>query len=264
MQLNGSVAVVTGGGSGIGAALCRRLAAEGALVAVVDRDGESARQVAAELGEPAFAAGTDVTDEAAVARLVTLIEQRLGPIDVYLSNAGIAVGRELGEEEDWERSWRVHVMAHVYAARSVLPSMAGRRRGFFLVTASAAGLLTNLDSAPYTVTKHGSVALAEWLAMNYADSGVRFACLCPQGVRTPMTAREDASSATLAAGALIEPVAVAEAVMAALDEERFLVLPHPEVAEYERRRAADRDRWLAGMARVRARLHPDSGGSTPG
>lgn len=257
MRFDGSVAVVTGGGSGIGAALSRRLAAEGAQVAVVDRDGDAARRVASELGEPSFGAGTDVTDEEAVGRLAALVEQRLGPIDAYLSNAGIAVGSDLGTEDAWAASWAVHVMAHVYAARSVLPTMAARGRGFFLVTGSAAGLLTNLDSAPYSVTKHGSVALAEWLAIRYAGTGVQFACLCPQGVRTPMTANEDSSSATLAAGALIEPEEVAEAVLAAAAEGRFLVLPHPEVAGYEQRRAADRDRWLAGMARVRARLHPD-------
>jgi len=250
MELAGAVAIVTGGGSGIGRALCERFAREGAAVAVIDRDGDAARQVAAGLGET-FAAGVDVTDEEAVTRLVAQVEQRLGPIDVYCSNAGISRGTGLGGGEDWETSWQVHVLAHVYAARVVLPTMARRGRGHFSVTASAAGLLTNLNSAPYSVSKHGAVALTEWLAISYAGTGVSFSCLCPQGVRTPMMAGAGAESATLAAGAMVEPEAVADAVVAAIADGRFLVLPHPEVASYEQRRAADRDRWIAGMARVR-------------
>jgi NAD(P)-dependent dehydrogenase (short-subunit alcohol dehydrogenase family) len=147
----------------------------------------------------------------------------------------------------------VHVLAHVYAARAVLPAMVARGRGRFLVTASAAGLLTEMDAAPYTVTKHGSVALAEWLAIRYGDSGVSFFCLCPQAVRTPMLADAGSDAAALAAGGLIEPEQVADAVVRAFAEDKFLILPHAEVAEYERRRAGDRDRWLAGMRRVRAR-----------
>lgn len=258
MELSGAVALVTGGGSGIGRALSERFAGEGMAVAVVDRDAAAAHEVAAALS-PSTPAGVlagalDVTDESALIRFVAQVEQRLGPIDVYCSNAGIARGSGLGGDEDWELSWRVHVLAHIYAARTVLPTMARRGRGWFLVTASAAGLLTNLDSAPYAVTKHGAVALAEWLAIEYAGSGVTVSCLCPQGVRTAMTAGEPAHSATLAAGPLLEPTAVAESALAALADRRFLILPHPEVAEYERRRAADRDRWLAGMSRVRDRL----------
>ncbi|MHB2022041.1 MAG: SDR family oxidoreductase [Mycobacteriales bacterium] len=258
-RLAGAVAVVTGGGSGIGRALAQAFAGAGAGVAVVDRDGAAGRAVAETLGEPSFAVACDAGDPEALERLVALTEQRLGPIDVYASNAGIARGAGLGCDEDWESSWRIHVLAHLYAARLVLPAMAERRHGYFLVTASAAGLLTNLDSAPYTVTKHAAVALAEWLALSYAGTGVRFGCLCPQGVRTAMTDRDDASSATRLAGAMLEPEDVVRSVWAAMDEERFLILPHPEVAEFERRRADDRDRWLAGMARVRDRLRPRAG-----
>jgi NAD(P)-dependent dehydrogenase (short-subunit alcohol dehydrogenase family) len=256
VALPGAVAVVTGGAGGIGRALARRFAREGArAVAVADLDEEGARRVAAELDCPvALHAGVDVTDAAAVAALVDRVEREAGPIDLWCSNAGVAVGADLGGDADWERCWQVHVMAHVHVARSLLPRMAARGRGHLLVTASAAGLLTQMDAAPYTVTKHGSVALAEWLAIRYGDDGVTVSCLCPQGVRTAMTAREGADSAVLAAGALLEPEDVADAVVAALADGRFLVLPHPEVAEFERRRAADRDRWLAGMRRLRTRL----------
>ncbi len=256
VALPGAVAVVTGGAGGIGRALAQRFAREGArAVVVADLDEAGARRVAEELDCPTgLHAGVDVTDPAAVARLVESVEREAGPIDLWCSNAGVALGEDLGGDADWERCWQVHVMAHVHVARSLLPRMAARGRGHLMVTASAAGLLTQMDAAPYTVTKHGSVALAEWLAIRYGDDGVTVSCLCPQGVRTAMTAREGADSAVLAAGALLEPEEVAEAVVAGLADGRFLILPHPEVAEFERRRAADRDRWLAGMRRLRARL----------
>lgn len=249
-----SVAAVTGGASGIGRALCQALRGRGSQVAVLDRDGAAGRRVAEELGGECLAVATDVTDPAALDRAVSLVEQRLGPIDFFASNAGVARGVGLGTDLDWEQSWQVHVLAHVFAARRVLPSMVSQRRGVFLVTASAAGLLTNLDSAPYTATKHAAVALAEWLAISHSGSGVRIACLCPQGVNTAMTATEPPGSATRAAGAMLEPAEVARAVLDATDSGTFLILPHPEVAEYERRRATDRQRWLAGMAKMRDRL----------
>lgn len=258
-ELAGRVAVVTGGASGIGRALCRRFAADGAVVAVADLDGAGARAVADALPTEAVGFGLDVTDGTAIDWLVPFVEQRLGPIDVYCSNAGVAVGPGLGADDAWERSWRVHVLAHVYAARAVLPTMARRHEGYFLVTASAAGLLTNIDSAPYSTTKHATVGLAEWLAIQYAGSGATVACLCPQGVRTPMTAADAASSATRAAGEFLEPEDVADVVVEAMADHRFLVLPHPEVAEYERRRAADRDRWISGMARLRDRIAGSGG-----
>lgn len=261
-QLVGSVVVVTGGASGIGRALAERFAADGAFAVVVaDLDGAAAS--AAANGMSSSAAGgpevrlglaLDVTDEEAVRATVERIEAEIGGIDLWCSNAGIPTGPGLGDDSDWDRAWRVHVLAHVYAARHVLPRMVERGRGHFMITASAAGLLTEMDTAPYAVTKHGSVALAEWLAIRYGGTGVGFSCLCPQGVRTAMTASFRADSATLAAGALIEASAVADAVIGALADGRFLILPHPEVAEFERRRAGDRDRWLGGMRRVRANL----------
>jgi NAD(P)-dependent dehydrogenase (short-subunit alcohol dehydrogenase family) len=252
---NQAVVVVTGGASGIGRALAERAAAEGArAVVVADRDGAGAAQVAAGLGEVGTPLTLDVTDEAAVARAIEEVTATVGEIDIWCSNAGVATGRGLGTDADWDLGFRVHVLAHVYVARHLLPRMAARGQGHLLITASAAGLLTEMDTAPYSVTKHGAVALAEWLAIEYGDCGVSVSCLCPQGVRTPMTAGFDETSATLAAGALLEPSDVADAVIAAWREGRFLILPHAEVAEYERRRTADRDRWLAGMRRVRARL----------
>jgi NAD(P)-dependent dehydrogenase (short-subunit alcohol dehydrogenase family) len=223
-------------------------------VVVADLDGPGAERVAAALACPvALGVALDVTDQAAVARLVGRVEEEVGPVDLWCSNAGVALGRDLGEDPDWERSFAVHVLAHVHAARVLAPRMAARGRGHLLLTASAAGLLTNLDSAPYAVTKHGTVALAEWLAIRWGDAGVAVSCLCPQGVRTAMTEGLEDISAVLAAGPLLEPEQVADAVVRGLAEGQFLILPHPEVAEFERRRAADRDRWLAGMRRARAR-----------
>lgn len=261
--LRDAVAVVTGGGSGIGRALAERFAREGArAVVVADLDDERARAVAAGLAEGVgHAARLDVTSAGEVAALVGRVEREHGWIDVWCSNAGVGLGPDLGTDADWERSWQVHVMAHVHAARAVLPRMVERGRGHLLTTASAAGLLTEMDTAPYAVTKHGSVALAEWLAIRYGGTGVEFSCLCPQGVRTPMLASLGHDASTLAVGTVIEPEQVADAVIAALAEGRFLILPHPEVAEYERQRAADRDRWLRGMRRFRARLGRDAAGS---
>jgi NAD(P)-dependent dehydrogenase (short-subunit alcohol dehydrogenase family) len=252
---DGAVVVVTGGASGIGRALAERAAADGArTVVVADLDAVAAAQVAATLGGVGVSLALDVADETAVRRAIEEITASAGEIDIWCSNAGIAGRGGLGDDAEWERAFGVHVLAHVYVARHLLPRMAQRGSGHLLVTASAAGLLIEMDAAPYSVTKHGAVALAEWLAIQYGDQGVSVSCLCPQGVRTPMTAALDATSATLAAGALLEPSDVADAVIAAWREGRFLILPHQEVAEYERRRAADRDRWLAGMRRIRARL----------
>jgi len=252
---DGAVVVVTGGASGIGKALAQRVAAAGAkAVVVADLDGSLAEEVAATLGGVGVSRSLDVTDEAAVSAVVEEITSRFGEVDIWCSNAGVPSRGGLGDDADWDHTFRVHVMAHVYVARHLLPRMAARRSGHLMVTASAAGLLTEMDTAPYTVTKHGAVSLAEWLAIQYGDQGVSVSCLCPQGVRTPMTAGFDSGSATLAAGALLDPSDVADAVLEAWESGRFLILPHPEVAEYERRRATDRDRWLAGMRKVRARL----------
>ena len=261
VRVREAVAVVTGGAGGIGAALARRFAAEGAAAVVVaDVDAAGAAAVAESLPAPEGRTAVrramvfDAGDESEVVDAVARIGSEIGPVDLWCSNAGVASAPGLGDDADWQRCWKLHVHAHVLAARHVLPGMLDRGRGHLMITASAAGLLTEADTAPYPVTKHGSVALAEWLAIRYGDRGVSFSCLCPQGVRTAMLAGAPAGSATLASGATISPEEVADSVMAGLADDRFLILPHPEVAEYERRRAADRDRWLAGMRRMRARL----------
>lgn len=255
VEVRDAVVVVTGGASGIGAALAHRFAAEGAAAVVVaDVDATRAAAVADALpGGVGTAMPFDAGDQAQVSDAVTRIESGIGPVDLWCSNAGVASAPGLGDDDDWQRCWRLHVHAHVLAGRHVLPRMLERGRGHLMVTASAAGLLTEADTAPYAVTKHGSVAIAEWLAIRYGDTGVSFSCLCPQGVATPMLAGAPDDSATLAAGEVIPPEQVADTVMAALADGRFLILPHPEVAEYERRRAGDRDRWLAAMRRLRGR-----------
>src|SRR5580658_3122749 len=257
MKVSGKVVVITGGASGIGAALCRRFAAEGARAVVVsDFNATGAQAVAAEIGAVALAVSTDVRVEAEIVALVSQTLERFGPIDLFCSNAGIAIGG--GEEvdnADWQRIWEVNTMAHVYAARAVLPGMLARGEGYLLNTASAAGLLTQADSAPYSVTKHAAVAFAEWLAIAYGDRGIRVSCLCPQGVRTPMlmaAGRREGVGGFLQDGS-ISPEELAEAVVAGLAEEKFLILPHPEVAEYMRRKTGDYDRWLHGMRKFRAK-----------
>lgn len=256
MRLPGAVTVVTGGASGIGRAMAARFAREGArAVVVADIDKAGARAAAADLScGTVLGTGLDVARADQVSALADRVEREIGPIDLWCSNAGVGGAPELGTDADWERAWQVHVRANVHVARIVVPRMVDRGRGHVLVTASAAGLLTELDSAAYAVTKHATVAMAEWLAIRYGDSGVGVSCLCPQGVRTPLLAAAGPDSATLAAGRVLEPEEVAAAVVEGLADGRFLILPHPEVAAYERQRTADRDRWLAGMRRFRARL----------
>ncbi|MGH9095213.1 MAG: SDR family oxidoreductase [Acidimicrobiales bacterium] len=253
-QIQDAVAVVTGGAGGIGRALAARLHADGARVAVVDLNADQARAAAGQL-PGAIGLGVDVTDEGAVTAMVAQVTEQLGPIGLYFSNAGIATGGGLGDDDDWARSWAVHGMAHVYAARVVLPDMKARGAGAMVITASAAGLLAMMQSAPYTVTKHASVALAEWLAIEYGESGVRLHCLCPQGVRTPMVSSDSRGEAEVgASGRILEPAEVADAVVAAVRSGTFLILPHPEVHGYEIGKVTDRDRWLAIMHRLKARL----------
>ncbi len=251
-----STVVVTGGARGIGRAMADRFLREGAArVVIADRDADEVRGAAAELGERAHSMTLDVTDEAAVAAAVDRVEREHAPIDLWCSNAGVAAGADLGGDDSWDTSWRVHVLAHVYVARVLVSRMAERGRGHIMLTSSAAGLLSNLSSAPYSVTKHGTVALAEWLAMRHGDDGVGVSCLCPQGVHTAMTAGDESrASGTQLGGDYLQPEDVAESVVQALREGRFLVLPHPEVATYERRRAENRDRWIGGMRRAFARI----------
>jgi NAD(P)-dependent dehydrogenase (short-subunit alcohol dehydrogenase family) len=263
MQLRDKVVVVTGGAGGIGAAMARRLAAEGArAVVVADLDEPGAELVAAEVeaaGVTGMATRTDVAAEPEVRALVDQALERFERIDLFCSNAGVAAGRGLdATADDWQRAWSVNVLAHVHAARAVLPAMLARGHGYLLQTCSAAGLLTNPGDAPYTLSKHAAVAFAEWLSITYGDRGIRVSAICPQGVRTPMLlgGLEEANAAALAvaaAGELLEPEQVADVVVEGLAAERFLILPHPQVATYLRQKADDPDRWLAGMRRLTAR-----------
>ena len=251
MEVKDKVAIVTGGANGIGRALCRRLAAGGARgVVVADKDERAAMQVAEEIG--GLAVAVDVSVEADSVRLVEQATARFGPVDLFCSNAGIGLngGPEVSNA-DWERIWQINVMAHVYAARAVLPGMLKRGEGYLLNTASAAGLLTQIGSAPYSVTKHAAVAFAEWLAVTYGDRGINVSALCPQGVRTDMLRRAAAEGRGFLVEGALEPEQVADAVVKGLADERFLILPHPEVGEYFRRKANDYDRWLGGMRKLR-------------
>ncbi|MDQ6760876.1 MAG: SDR family oxidoreductase [Acidobacteriota bacterium] len=257
MKLKDQIVVVTGGANGIGKALCGRFAAEGArAIIVVDMDGPGAAAVAK--GIPNAEAHTvNVADEGQVLALVEQVIATHGRIDLFCSNAGIGIagGCEVRDSE-WQRIWEVNVMSQVYAARAVLPGMLARKQGYLLQTVSAAGLLTQIGSAPYAVTKHAALSLAEWLAITYGDSGIKVSALCPQGVRTNMLERaEFGGGAFLREGAL-EPDQVAEAVVKGLEAEQFLILPHPDVAEYFRRKATDYERWLRGMRRLQATVQP--------
>lgn len=266
VEIEGRTVVVTGGASGIGRALARRFHADRARgIVVADRDGDGAVAVAAELDTArpgsALAVACDVGVDAEVAALVRSAEEAFGAIDLFCANAGIG-GMGTGPEtpdEDWDRIWHVNVMAHVFAARHLLPGWLARGEGYFLATASAAGLLSQIGSAPYAVTKHGAVAFAEWLSITYGDRGVRVSCLCPQGVNTNMLSGGGESAAgdvVRLAGVVMEPEEVANVVVETIRAERFLALPHPEVLTYLQRKTADYDRWLAGMRRLQARVIP--------
>src|SRR4051794_16238080 len=258
MEVRDKVTVVTGGANGIGRALCRRFAEEGARgVVVVDRDADGVQAVVSELGDVGLAQTADVSVEADIVNVVEQAEDRFGPVDLFCSNAGIGGGGGVeAPDEVWQDIWGINVMAHVFAARAVLPSMLARGEGYLMNTASAAGLLTNIGNAPYTATKHAAVGLAEWLSITYGDRGINVSCLCPQGVRTNMLMSMPGNAATevVIAQGTIEPEELAEAVIDGLRAERFLILPHPEVADYVQRKVADPDRWLKGMRRLQARI----------
>lgn len=261
MQLSGKVAVVTGGANGIGRALCRRFAIEGARgVVVADVDAVHTQEAAEEIG--AVAVQCDVSKEADIKRLVDEATAKFGQIDLFVSNAGIAIGGGAeAADSEWERIWKVNFMSRVWAARHVLPQMLARGDGYLLSTASAAGLLSSIGSAPYAVTKHADVAFAEWLSITHGPA-IKVSCLCPQGVFTNMLMHPEAGPATAALRPeAISPEEVADFVIRGLAEEKFLILPHPIVAEYVNRKANDRDRWIAGMRKIQAKILAASGGT---
>src|SRR5499433_3290967 len=256
MQIQGKVVIVTGGSNGIGRALCHKFAAAGAkAVVIADIDREAGVKVANEIrSTPGGFAHCNVASEKDVRNLVDSITDSCGQVDIFCSNAGIGVaGGPEASDQDWRRSWEVNVMAHVYAARAVLPQMLARKEGYLVQTVSAAGLLTQLGSAPYSVSKHAALGFAEWLSITYGDQGIRVTALCPMGVRTKMLLKaEFGGGAFLLEGAL-EPEQVAADVIKAISEERFLVLPHPEVAKYFQNKANDYERWLRGMRKLQAK-----------
>ena len=268
MEMNDRVAVITGGASGIGLGIAERFLAEGARhVAIADLNGDLVAAEAERIGASGHV--VDVADEAAVAALAESVENDHGPIDVFVSNAGYVTigGLEIANSEITDM-FDVHVMAHVYAARAVLPSMIARGEGYLLNTASAAGLLTQIGSLAYSVTKHAAVALAEWLSVTHGDQGIKVSVLCPQAVETNIGANspsrgafEGESGVGVASGdGVLSPAELADVVIDAMREERFWVLPHPEVETYAKRKADDVDRWLAGMRRFQGRLFPDTPG----
>jgi NAD(P)-dependent dehydrogenase (short-subunit alcohol dehydrogenase family) len=256
MKLQDKVVVVTGGGNGIGRALCRRFAAEGAkAVIVADIKLDDARKVATEIG--GFEYAVDVASESEIQKLVGDVLKKYGQIDLFCSNAGIGVEGDCEvTNHDWQRIWDINTMAHVWASRYVLPGMLARKEGYLLQTVSAAGLLTQIGSAPYAVTKHAALALAEWLSITYGDQGIKVSALCPQGVKTRMLENAEFGGGTFLLEGALEPEQVADAVVKGLEAESFLILPHPEVLEYMRRKTADYDRWLRGMRRLQASVQP--------
>lgn len=254
MDVDGAGIVVTGAGHGIGRAIAARMAAQGARVVVNDLDADAAQTVANGVGGGIAVPG-DAASEEGVAELVSAARDHLGKIDVYFANAGIDVGQGLeAPEEDWARALDVNVMAHVRAARQLVPTWLETGGGRFVVTASAAGLLTMLGSPTYSVTKHAAVGFAEWLSATYGHRGIVVQAICPQGVKTRMLDQAGPLQELLSHDTALEPEQVADTVWHAMQDDRFLILPHPEVADYYRLRAGDTDRWLAGMRKLQAKL----------
>lgn len=255
MELNGKIAVITGGGNGIGAALARRFHAEGAQhIVVADLDMKGAKAVADEIG--GLAVACDVSVESEIQALVERTENELGRIDLFCSNAGIAIsdapdmGATSAPNDAWEKCWHVNTMAHVYAARACLPAMIARGEGYFLHTVSAAGLLSQIGSATYSVTKHAAIGFGEALAIAHGDQGIKVSLLCPQGVDTAMIAGSDASAPQNRDG-IISPEQLADSVIAGLRQESFLILPHPQVKDYMAAKVSNYDRWIGGMRKLR-------------
>lgn len=263
MEIEGKVAIVTGGGGGIGGAIARALAAGGARVIVADLDGERVQSIADDINAQrpgaSIAVCADVASADAIRRMLATAEEAFGAVDMYFANAGIAGAHGLPDDDAWDLSLDVNLRAHIRAANLLVPQWLERGEGYFVSTASAAGLLTQIGSATYAVSKHAAVGFAEWLSVTYGDQGVRVSCLCPQGVKTEMLFPADADTegglasavakAVTSAGDVLEPVDVAEHVLAAIKEERFLILPHPQVLDMYRHKGADYDRWLRGMRR---------------
>jgi NAD(P)-dependent dehydrogenase (short-subunit alcohol dehydrogenase family) len=253
VELEGRHIVVTGAAGGIGRALCRSLVAAGGRVVLADRDLAGTERLAAEIG--GLAVELDAGSESSIKELIARAGEANGEIDIFISNAGVpgTLGGPEAGEEVWDEAWRVNVMSHVWASRALLPQMLARGEGYLVNTASAAGLLTQVSSLVYSVTKHAAVSLAEWMAIEYGDQGIKVSCICPQGVRTPMLdlAMEDpVSAAALSAGGLLEPEDVAEAVVAGLRAERLLILPHENVAGFMAFKGAEPERWVRGMQRI--------------
>tara|TARA_R110002124_G_scaffold57084_1_gene160314 strand:- start:1354 stop:2136 length:783 start_codon:yes stop_codon:yes gene_type:complete len=255
MQLLDKIVVVTGAGSGIGKALVKKFLAEGAKTVVgVDINADTAAQTAAELG--CIAMSADVTREDDIIRVIEDTESNIGPIDLFCSNAGLAIGAsEQSPNDEWQLIWQVNVMSHVYAARHLVPRMIQRGGGYFLNTASAAGLLNQIGGAAYGTTKHAAVGFAEWLALTYAHQGIKVSLLCPQAVRTAMTANMDDDATKAASGdGMMEPNQLADIVVDHLARESFLILTHEEVKVYMQRKTSDYDRWIGGMNRLFLKL----------
>lgn len=252
MDVHGKKIGITGAGGGIGRAMAQRFAAEGAeAIACIDLNLDTAEETAALIGKQASAWQLDVSDAAQMENVIHAIHQQFGGIDLFCSNAGVAVAGDIDTaDQDWELSIGVNLMSHIYAARLLVPLMLQQGSGWLLNTASAAGLLTQVGSASYSVTKHGAVAFAEFLSIAYGDVGIGVSVLCPQAVRTAMTADSE-NGGVAGVDGMLEPEAVADEVVHCLNEETFLILPHPEVLEYMRRKTSDYDRWLSGMRRLR-------------
>lgn len=254
MDIKDRIVVVTGAAGGIGRAMAIRFAQAGAKrVVCADIDGDGAAATAKEID--GIGRRVNVANEEEIKQLIDDIEEQEGPIDLFCSNAGILMrgGPEVPNAE-WQRIWDINVMSHVYAARHLVPRMIARGGGYLLNTASAAGLLSQVGSAPYAVTKHAAVALAEWLALTYGDDGIKVSVLCPQAVRSAMTAGNEEGVASM--DGLLEPEKVAEDCLRAVEEETFLVLPHPEVLDYMRRKTDNYDRWIGGMRKLNRRFNP--------
>ncbi len=257
MELKNKIIVITGAASGIGRELVKRFTAEGAkAIMAADINLEGAQETAEMFGCQAMKA--DVSQEQDIIDLIEYVENNMGPIDLFCSNAGIGAGRDLNSpNEEWQLSWNVNVMSHLYAARHMVPRMIERGGGYLMNTASAAGLLNQIAGAAYGTTKHAAIGFGEWVALTYGHKGIKVSMLCPQAVRTAMTAQGNDSTQAAAVDGMMEPEVLAEVVVESLAKESFLILPHPEVLEYMRRKTSDYDRWIGGMNRLQQRLLGD-------